>query len=93
MGTDHEKVAKFIGRIEGFVLQLDDQHQLNVHTSIDQFYYMTRAEELKFLLVQYAEEAEKLQAIRNRIEEKYRETFNHWRRDTRWLNNHLIREK
>lgn len=73
------------------VRDLVRHNTLTVHQTVNQFYYMQKAEELKLLQAQLEETQKKLELIQKRIYEHYLETYHKWRRDALWLNRFLLR--
>ena len=80
-----EKLDKMIHRLLKVVNQLDDSLDLTLHRKIDQFYYMQKAEELKFLKEEYVEAMANVQRIQNRLDIDYPLIFETWKRDLRVL--------
>lgn len=85
----NKRVPKLIHRLGTLISSLDARNDLRIHGRIDQFYYMTKTEELKILLDEYEKEKKQLDHISGRIEAKYHEIFHNWSRDARWRNSYL----
>jgi hypothetical protein len=84
-----DKLDKFLKHLDRLVSDLISHHDLPVHSSIDQFYYMQKIEELKLLKSRLDEEIKRMTLIREALGSAYEETFNRWRKDARWLNQRL----
>jgi len=82
-------VKKLIQRLESMDEQLGYCKDLNVHRSINRFYYLQKAEELKILLEQMEESDRRLKLIAERIKIHYSEIFCTWRKQVRALSRHL----
>ena len=87
--NNHKKIIKLIHRLKTMIDALDSHDDLVIHKNIDQFFYMTKSEELRFLLHQCEEEKNRLEATGGRLQKKYAEVFQHWQRDVRLLNTYL----
>lgn len=74
------------------VSSLDSSRDMVIHSKLDQFYYMTKAEELTLLLDQCEGVKYQLDAMMNRMDLTYSEVFNRWRHDARLLNSYLMRK-
>jgi hypothetical protein len=90
MTMHHQKIFKLIHRLKALISCLEDQSDLVIHQKIDQFFYMTKSEELKILLAQLEEEKKRLEITNGRLETKYEEIFRQWQKDARLLNTYLI---
>lgn len=77
-----------MGRLESLASRLSKNKEYIVHRRINQFFYMQKIEEMKILLGQFEEAAQRLEDVRRRIEENYIATYRTWSLDVRWLNNH-----
>lgn len=75
------------------VTSLDDRNDLVIHQHVNLFFYMQKIEELKALSDQCQEVRKNLEALTCRVEKNYRLNFAQWRKDARWLNSYLAREK
>jgi hypothetical protein len=82
---DQSKIEKLLCRVESLIRALEETKSIEVHQRVNQFYYMEKSEELKFLLGYVKETQEKLQTLNIRIEDCRVEVFHRWREDARWL--------
>lgn len=87
--ANHQKITKLIHQLKTLIAHLDSLDDLVIHKDIDQFFYMTKSEELKFLFAQYEEEKKRFETTTGKLEMKYKEIFQHWQRDVRLLNTYL----
>lgn len=78
-----EKLDKVINHLQEMVHRLDKSFDLQLHKTVDQFYYMQKVEELKFLKDEYEVAIANLKRIQNRLENDYPLIFETWRRDVR----------
>ncbi|MDZ7646006.1 MAG: hypothetical protein U5K54_01850 [Cytophagales bacterium] len=88
-----EKLPKLIERMKRLVTRLDDRNDLVIHQHVNLFFYMQKIEELKALSGQVQEVRKILESLTCRVEENYHHCFTQWRKDARWLNSYLAREK
>ncbi len=88
-----EKLPKLIERMKCLVTSLDDRNDLVIHQHVNLFFYMQKIEELKTLSGQIQEVRKTLESLTCRVEENYHNCFTQWRKDARWLNSYLAREK
>jgi|GEM_PF-1409067 len=84
VGISHKKVIKLIIILKKFINSLNENRQIAVHNNINQFYYMTKAEELEFLLNKYNRDSSTQIITQKMIDTKYHEAFMHWSKDARW---------
>lgn len=78
------KTKRLIDRLHLLVSRLD-VHDLRVHGNIDEFFYLTKIEELKFLLDQHQKEVEGVRTTLRLLDSTYAQTYFQWRKDVRWL--------
>ena len=78
------KCSRLADRLKHLMSSLDF-YDLHIHQHIDEFYYLTKLEELKILVSQYEVEKKKLDATMQLVDLKYIEVFHQWRKDARWL--------
>jgi hypothetical protein len=86
---DSEKCRKLVRCLQRLTSDLTNNKEYNVHSHINQFFYMQRAEELKLILEQFEEAKANLTTANLRMNEKYTSTYHQWKKDVRWLNAHL----
>lgn len=86
---DPEKCHKLVQCLQRLTSDLTGNKEYNVHSHINQFFYMQRAEELKIILEQFEEAKANLETATLRMNEKYTSTYYQWKKDVRWLNTHL----
>lgn len=89
MCSADKKFNKLFLRVKAFISVLKIREDLAVHHNINEFFYMTKSEELKFLCTQYEEEKGRLDMTFARLQEKYSEIFPQWKKDVRWLSEYL----
>ncbi len=87
------KVQKLLTRLRSFISQLDTRAEIDLHNQVDQFYYMTKAEEIRFLLEQVEENRKRQELLCSRLATKYSETFNQWQKDARWTSLYIKRRQ
>ena len=85
------KVQKLLTRLKTFISQLDSRAEIGLHSQVNQFYYMTRAEEIRFLLEQVEENRKRQEFLCARLATKYSETFIQWQKDARWTSLYINR--
>jgi len=78
------KTKRLIERLRSLVSRLD-VHDLRVHGQIDEFFYMTKIEELKFLLDQHQKEMDGVHTTLKLMDSTYTQTYFQWRKDIKWL--------
>lgn len=86
---DRQKCQKLVERLERLASDLADNNEYVIHSRINQFFYMQRAEEMKMVLGQFQEGKEKSEAATRWMQEHYPSTYHQWRKDVRWLNTYL----
>lgn len=72
-----------IARLTALVQLLDASFDLELHSEIDQAYYMQKLEELKLLKAQLEEADEKLRGVQHRVHTHYTGIYKAWRADVR----------
>ncbi len=87
------KVQKLLSRLKSFISQLDKRDEIGLHSQVDQFYYMTKAAEIKELLEQVEESKKRQEVLCARLATKYSETFNQWQKDARWASLYIKRRQ
>lgn len=87
-----EATRLLIDRLCALVSRLDF-HVLRVHGNIDEFFYMTKIEELTFLRDQPQKEMEGVRTTLKLMGSIYSQAYSQWRKDIRWLigNNRAVR--
>ena len=85
MDTNIENVRLFLPELRLMIRRLEQDKRLIVHTRIDQFHYMTRAEELNILLQQYESDNAKLENTSMLIFARYDEILNQYKMDSAWI--------
>lgn len=88
-----EKLDRFLKCIEKLIDDLAANHNLPVHSKINQFYYMQKIEELKLLKEQVEDQVKRLQFVERNLEQEYTHVFTRWSKDARWLNRHLASQQ
>lgn len=78
------KTRRLIDRLRALVSRLDF-HDLRVHSNINEFYYMTKIEELTILLDQHQKEMEGVRKTLNLLSSTYTQAYSQWRNDIKWL--------
>lgn len=86
---DPQKCRKLVQLLERLILTIENNNERTIHFTINQFFYMQRAEEIRMVLEQYEEARMKLEAATNWLNENYASTYHQWRKDARWLNTYL----
>lgn len=84
-----QKCLKLVERLERLASDLADNNEYAIHSRINQFFYMQRAEEMKTVLERFQEGNEKSAAATRWIQAHYPSTYHQWRKDVRWLNRYL----
>lgn len=84
-----EKLGRFIIQIQRVLEILRTYNTLFIHQRINESYYMQKEEELKILKAQLEESQKQLEATQIRINDHYKKVFINWRKDARWLNQHI----
>lgn len=79
-------ITKFLVRIRKLISDLDKHRSYHVHKTIDQFYYMQKAEEISFLNDQAEEGIGDPMESMKKLNAFYGEVYCKWRKDVRWLN-------
>lgn len=83
-----KRLQKFLVKLQALSAQLHLEKSVGLHQAINQFYYLQKAEEVKFLI----DKLQKLEAEQARlarmIETSYCQIYDHWRKDVRELSNH-----
>lgn len=87
------KVQKLLARLRSLISQLDTRKEIGLHSQVDQFYYMTKAEEIKILLEQVEENRKRQDLLCARLANKYSETFMQWQKDARWTSLYINRRQ
>ena len=85
MKTERAKINKLVHRLNGFVSFLERRRIIHVHQNISQFYYMQEIAELSTLLEQFEETQRKLETIGQKLDAKYVQLFQQWRKDFLWI--------
>ncbi len=85
------KVQKLLSRLRAFITQLDTRTEIGLHNQVDQFYYMTKAEEIKYLLDQVEENKKRQEQLCAKLTTKYSEIFIRWQKDARWTSLYISR--
>lgn len=80
-----QQLSKLITRMRTLVSNLDS-HDLRVHSTIDEFYYLTKVEELRILIELCENDRKSLESTVELMDRKYLEVFTKWQKDARWLN-------
>ncbi len=80
-----EKVREFIPELKDHIHKLQRDTRLAVHKSVDEFSYMTKAEELRFLLERYDAECARLQGTLNLLSSKHEELKKKLEADQVWF--------
>ncbi|NOT73432.1 MAG: hypothetical protein HOP08_00790 [Cyclobacteriaceae bacterium] len=80
-----QKVKEFLPELRLLIHELEQDKRLAVHSRIDQFHYMTRAEELKILLDQYEREKSCLDATAQLILSRYDDIIKQYNKDKEWI--------
>lgn len=80
-----EKLEKFILRIDRFIEELRSHEKLEVHSHINQFYYMQKMEELKLQQDNLREALKRLTVVQQHLDVNYKEIFCRWSQEARWL--------
>ncbi len=91
--VDSRKLQKFEGRVRQLVNVLSAYRELVIHNRVNHSYYMQKAEELKILKEQLDDAEERFAALENLICNHYIEAYANWRRDVRWLNDYLLKQR
>ncbi len=87
------KINKLTGHVQSFISSLNNYNDINLHRSVDQFYYMQKLEELTILKAQFEEAKHRLQAIDERLIGHYQEVALRWSKDVRLAGSHAKRQK
>jgi hypothetical protein len=82
--TKISRCARLVERLQQLMSGLDF-HDLHIHHNIDEFYYLTKVEELRILMGLCEGEKKRLEAVIQLMDSKYVEVFHQWRKDVRWL--------
>jgi hypothetical protein len=86
-----QRLAKLIQRLDELIEELGEQrHDLPINNHISQFYYMQKREELKNLNEKLIEAMERLKFFEDSLDFKYKEVFQSWHKDVRWMNTYLL---
>ncbi len=88
--TRAQNILRLISKLDSFVGCLDKKKNLGLHSQVDQFYYMTRVVELRYLWKQYEDGRGDASTIVRQMNITYEETFLRWQKDVRWANRHLV---
>ena len=83
-----EAVEKLVQKIASLISTLEQSSELSVHSTIEQFYYMERVAEIKFLNEQMQDLEARLEMLKSARELRYFELASRWRVDARWLHRH-----
>ena len=87
------KISRIERRVKRLVTLLHAHNELGIHKTIDHFYYMQKAEELRLLKEQLIEAQSALERVQQHACQHYMELFVHWRRDVRWLNERRLKDQ
>jgi len=85
------KISRIERRVKRLLNLLNVNNELGIHKSIDHFYYMQKAEELRLLKEQLIEAQCALERVQQNACQHYMELYVHWRRDVRWLNGRQLK--
>jgi len=91
--VSEEKFERFKKRIDDFTLRLQQHGSLRVQLAIDDSYYLQKREELIVLESQRKLAQSRLNDLELIIASHYKSTYCRWRRDVRWLSNHLQQQQ
>jgi hypothetical protein len=89
---DTAKIRKLVQKLEYTVCMLTTHKDLQVHQKVNQFLYMERVEEMKFLVQELEHLAHRLSFLESVLERQYVHAYCAWRRDIRFLH-HFIRKE
>lgn len=88
-----DKPEKLYVRVQRLVDLLNENRSLQIHSKINEFYYMQKIEELKQLdesiksaYKSITAERERLESLKHNYDAEYTELFNSWKKDVRWIN-------
>jgi hypothetical protein len=94
-----DRLNKFLDRVNELIMTLTQEKNSLLQQGVDPYYYIQKREELKLLqegvanaLKKIAEEKERLHFFNEKLDEGYKELFDAWRKDARWVNN-VMRER
>jgi hypothetical protein len=89
-----DKLEKFIQRLEKMVDMLEEHHgDLNITSSISQFYYVQKMETLKQYQESISETVQRMKFFADQFELEYTQVYKRWKADVRWLNTVRMRLK
>ena len=87
-----DRLNKFLARVNELIDTLTKEKNSVLQRGVDPYYYIQKREELKLLqeradeaAKKIEEEKQRLQFYNDKLNEEYRELFNAWRKDTRWV--------
>jgi hypothetical protein len=86
---DVSKVLKLIERLDRLNSSLELCKDETVHQQVKHSYYVQKTEELKNFMELFQEAQTGLSQLNGWVDSCYLELFEHWRKDTRWLNLYL----
>jgi hypothetical protein len=88
-----DRLNKFLDRINELITTLTKERDTLLQQGVDPYYYIQKREELKLLqegvadtLKRIAEEKDRLKLLNEKLDENYKDLFNAWRKDARWIN-------
>lgn len=91
--TDIKQVIRLLGRLHAMIGDLSQNHNIDVHRRVNQFFYMQKSAELELIVTEMNELFEKQKRLQHLLDVLYPEAFIHWQRDARWINLNANSEK
>ena len=93
MDNEEVKVEKLLQRLK----ELSDNLHLyrkdnEIRERIDLYYYVQKETELKILGERLDEVHKLLKFVRQSLGSEYKEVYQQWRKDVRWLNRYLLQD-
>ncbi len=99
INQSHDRLNKFLGRINELIDTITHERNALLQRGVDPYYYIQKREELKLLqegvedsLKKITEAKERLEFFNEKLDEGYKELYNSWRKDARWVNA-VLRER
>lgn len=87
-----DKPEKLYVRVQRLVDLLKENRSLQIHSKINEFYYMQKIEELKQLdesinaaYKSISAERERLENLKHNYDAEYTELYYSWKKDVRWV--------
>jgi hypothetical protein len=91
--SDPEKLIRFLAALDRLISAYSRNSRLGLSDHVDQFYYMSKREELRLLAEQIAEVEKRLELLRGQFGRQYHDVFCRWQRDARWLQRNDVSRK